>query len=182
MPPTPPLSGRSRGGTLRLSTHPARRQEERGFLLPMAFVASMLVLLGGLSLQALVLQGRLGLRVQELRGQQEDALSAAAQQLVAALNRRHPCLLALPRQQWGHEGVACASATDLQALEQGAVGARRWRLIDWQPAASRAEALIELDPEAAAGSVRRGRFAVALLASPPRALAPGLLGLRGVAP
>ncbi|MFM7269614.1 MAG: hypothetical protein ACKOZT_13705 [Cyanobium sp.] len=180
----PPCAGRCRHRS-RLPFAPLRagaRPAEQGFLLPVAFVASLLLLLGALSLQALILQGRVGLRLREIRGQQEDALSTAAQQLVAALNSRHACLLALPRQRWQSEGGLCASAADLLALEQGVVGARRWQLIDWQPAASRAKALIELDAGASPGAPRRGSFAVTLLASPPRALAPGLLGLRGVAP
>ncbi len=180
----PPGAGRCRRRcrTPFIGERARARPGERGFLLPVAFVASLLLLLGALSLQALVLQGRLGLRLREIRGQQEDALSAAAQQLVAALNSRHACLLALPRQHWRSEGGLCASAADLLALEQGVVGARRWQLIDWQPAATRAEALIELDGGASPGSTRRGSFAVTLLGSPPRALAPALLALRGVAP
>lgn len=155
---------------------------EQGFLLPLAFGTSLLLLLGSLSLQGLVLQGRLGLRRAELRAQQEDALASAAQQLVAVLNLRHPCLLALPLQHWSREGLSCASGSAQQNLAQGSSGEVRWRLIDWQPALSGARLLIELEARAPDLPGRQGSFAVALLAEPLRAQPPRLLALRGVAP
>lgn len=154
---------------------------DRGFILPLAFGASLVLLLGSLSLQSLVLQRRLGLLREEQRGHQEDALASAAQQLVAVLNRDHPCLLLLPRQRWGSDGLPCASPEQQQALVQGA-GGGPWRLIDWQPRVLRAEALIEVDSGSPALPPRRGSFAVPLQEEPLQGQAPRLLALRAVAP
>ncbi len=154
---------------------------DRGFILPLAFGASLVLLLGSLSLQTLVLQRRLGLLREEQRGLQEDALASAAQQLVAVLNRDHPCLLILPLQRWGSDGLPCASPVQQQALARGG-GAGPWRLINWQPQALRAEALIELDSASQSLPPRRGSFAVPLQGEPLQGQAPRLLALRGVAP
>jgi hypothetical protein len=154
---------------------------DQGFILPLAFGASLVLLLGSLSLQTLVLQRRLGLLREEQRGHQEDALASAAQQLVAALNRDHPCLLLLPLQRWGSDGLPCASPEQQQALAKGA-GGGPWRLIDWQPQAVRAEALIEVDSGSPALPPRRGSFAVPFQEEPLQGQAPRLLALRAVAP
>lgn len=155
---------------------------EKGFVLPLAFGVSLMLLIGAFSLQTLALQARLGLRRVETRALQEDALATAAQQLVAALNLRHPCLLALPLQQWTREGLLCASALQQQALAEGSAGAARWRLIDWQPAPRGASLQIELDALAPDVPRRRGSFVVALQSEPLRAQPPRLLALRGVVP
>jgi hypothetical protein len=158
-----------------------RQGRDRGFILPLAFGASLVLLLGSLSLQTLVLQRRLGLLREEQRGHQEDALASAAQQLVAALNRDHPCLLILPLQRWGSDGLPCASPEQQQALARGA-GGGPWRLLDWQPQVLRAEALIEVDSGSPALPPRRGSFAVPLQEEPLQGQAPRLLALRAVAP
>jgi hypothetical protein len=150
-------------------------------MLPLAVGASLVLLLGSLSLQTLVLQRRLGVLREEQRGLQEDALASAAQQLVAALNRDHPCLLTLPLERWGSDGLPCASPEQQRSLAQGG-GSGLWRLIDWQPQALRAQALIELEPGSPAQPARRGSFAVPLQEEPLQGQAPRLLALRGVAP
>jgi len=155
---------------------------EQGFILPMAIGSALLLLLGSLSVQTVALQGRLGQASREGRGRQEDALAAAAQQLVAVMNLRHPCLLVLPLTRWSQEGRPCASAPEQAALLRGEGGGSRWHLLDWRSSAAGAEALIELDSAASGAPPRRAAFAVALLAEPLRAQPPRLLGLRGVAP
>jgi len=154
---------------------------QAGFLLPVAFGVSLLLLLGSLSLQTVVLQARLGLRLQEERGLQEDALAAAAQQLVAAINRDHPCLLSLPLERWSQEGLACASAGQQQALTRGVSAEARWQLVGWEPLAERVQAVIDLEPARTAVG-RRGRFVAGLLGTPLRAQAPGPLAPSGVRP
>lgn len=176
--PRPALACRTRA---RRSRGPLRQGRDRGFVLPLAFGASLVLLLGSLSLQSLVLQRRLGLLREEQRGHQEDALASAAQQLVAALNRDHPCLLTLPLERWGSDGLPCASPEQQRSLAQGG-GSGLWRLIDWQPQALRAQALIELEPGSPAQPARRGSFAVPLQEEPLQGQAPRLLALRGVAP
>jgi len=154
---------------------------EGGFVLPLALGVSMLLMLGSLSLQTVALQGHLQQLSQANRGRDEDALVGAAQRLVGELNRRHPCLLALPLSRWPQEGQACAGLPQQEAL-LGKAGSFGGRLIAWNPDLLQAEALIEADPAVAGGIARRAAFRVALQAEPPRAEAPRLLGLRGVAP
>jgi len=150
--------------------------------MPMALGASLLVLLGSLSLQTVALQSHLGQAdSQELR-QQEDKLASAAQQLVADLNRFHPCLLSLPLASWSQQGLACATPEQLDALQRVEQPGGGWQLIAWRPGLASAEILIELRPLEPRLVARRGAFAVALRDGPVQAQFPRLLGLRGVAP
>lgn len=192
-PPTPlPLPRRPHRGPGRGDHRPAGRpsrlragrlpESERGFILPLAFAASLLLLLGSLSLQTLALQARLSLLRRQANDLQDDALSSAAQQLVGALNLHHRCLLALPLQRWSSDGLPCASVPQQQAVLSGEEGPSRWHLVDWQPGPDRADLQIELQPLPADAPRRRGSFVVALLGEPLRAQAPRLLALRGVQP
>ena len=174
----PAHSRRPRPGSLR----GADSEPERGFILPVAIGASLLLLLGSLSLHSVALQGRLVQASREARDGQEDALAGAAQQLVGQLNQRHPCLLSLPLARWSLEGRSCATPPELAALLGDGGTNSGWRLLDWSPAPASAQALIALAGRGSATPPRRGVFAVALLAEPLRAQPPRLLGLRGVTP
>ena len=169
-----PLRPRSRRG--------AANEPERGFILPVAIGASLLLLLGSMSLHSVALQGRLAHASREVLAGQEDALAGAAQQLVGQLNLRHPCLLSLPRDRWSEEGRSCATPQELAVLLGDGGSGSGWRLLDWRPTPVSAQALIELDGRGSPPQPRRGVFAVALLAEPLRAQPPRLLGLRGVTP
>ena len=157
---------------------PSPRQ---GFVLPLALGVSLLLLLSSLSIQTVALQGRLDQVNQAGRGRDEDVLVGAAQRLVGELTRRHTCLLLVPLSRWAQEGQACASLTQQQSL-QAMAGSFGGRLLAWTPGPTEAEALIEAEPEVPGGIARRAAFSVHLLADPPRAQSPRLLGLRGVAP
>jgi hypothetical protein len=174
----PAHSRRPRPGSLR----GADSEPERGFILPVAIGASLLLLLGSLSLHSVALQGRLAHASREAIAAQEDALTGAAQQLVSQLNLKHPCLLSLPRARWSLEGRSCATPQELAVLLGDGGSGGGWRLLDWRPMSASAQALIELAGRGSAPQPRRGVFAVALLAEPLRAQPPRLLGLRGVTP
>ncbi|KEF41346.1 MAG: hypothetical protein ER33_11905 [Cyanobium sp. CACIAM 14] len=168
-----------------LQLHPPRHAQ--GFVLPLAMGASMVLLLGSLSAHTAGLQLRLqGVREQQQR-RAEDRLSSAAQELLAELNRNHPCLLALPLERWNGEGLVCASAQALANLQAGRVLGASFRLVGWRPDPTPAELLLELEG-GACEPPRRGAFAVSLAAPQPplqpqlRVSDVQLLGLRGVEP
>jgi len=149
--------------------------------------ASLVLLLGSLSAHTASLQLRLqGLREQQQR-RAEDRLASAGQQLLAELQRSHPCLLALPLPQWDGLGTSCAPAPAIAALRQGQALGATYRLVAWRPDLQPAELRLEL---AADGNQppRQGAFTVQLAPpQPPTQPQPQitdvrLLGLRGVAP
>ncbi len=158
--------------------------------MPLASLASLVMLLGCLSMQSMILQNTQRQAALSRLRQAEDSLSTAAQQLVAALQSQHRCLLPLALEQWST--ADCISATQLQGLSQGEVNAVPYQLVGWRPLASatlatepaaesRAELLLELRPLEGQPALRSA-FAVALQGSPPavRDLRP--LGMRGIAP
>jgi hypothetical protein len=112
---------------------PAPKRRTSGFLLPLTTLLSLLMLLGSLSVHAVSLQGRLRGDSALLLQTREDQLASAAQQLVARIQLRHACLLALPLEQWA--GASCASAADLEHLRRGEVFGVGWQLLRWQPIA-----------------------------------------------
>ena len=164
-----------------------RRSWERGFVLPLSMGASLVLLLGSLSVHTTSLQGRLqGIREQQQR-HAEDRLASAGQQLLADLQRSQPCLLGLPLQQWDVQGLACAPAAPIASLRQGHVLGRSYRLVDWRPQLAPAELLLEMAADAGQPA-RQGAFAVQLAPAQPPVVPHSqitdvrLVGLRGVAP
>jgi len=152
--------------------------------MPLVLGTSLVLLLGSVSVHTTSLQARLqAAREQQLR-RAEDQLASAAQQLLADLNRRHPCLLALPLEHWEAPGLPCVTPGAVAALRSAEVLGVPYRLVGWQPGAASVAMVLELGP--APGLVRRqGAFAVTLsppLQVPPQAVDVQLLGLRGVAP
>jgi len=163
------------------------RSSSQGFVLPLSMGASLVLLLGSLSAQTASLQLRLqGIREQQQR-RAEDRLASAGQQLLADLQRSHPCLLALPLPQWDLQGLACAPAATITSLRAGQVLGSPYRLVDWRPQLVPAELLLELAADGGQPA-RRGAFAVQLApaqqpAQPqPQITDVRLVGLRGVAP
>ncbi len=163
------------------------RSRSQGFVLPLTMGASLVLLLGSLSAHTASLQVRLqGIREQQQR-QAEDRLASAGQQLLADLQRHHPCLLALPLEHWDSQGLACAPAPAIASLKAGQVLGSSYRLVGWRPQLAPAELLLEL-PAAGNEPTRQGAFAVQLTpAQPPAQPQPQitdvrLVGLRGVAP
>jgi hypothetical protein len=73
---------------------------ERGFLLPLASSAALLLLLSSLSLQAMALQQRARLAAQQRQRGWDDRLMSAAQAFTGQLQRHHRCRLSLPASQW----------------------------------------------------------------------------------
>ena len=151
-------------------------------MLPLAISASLLLLLGSLSVQSAALQSRLAQVTREEVHQQEDRMVSVGQELVGALNRAHPCLLMLPLASWPREGRSCAASQDLEAMQRGVWGGQAWRLLDWQPQHEAAELVLELDPVSSGKPPRRAALVVLLQGEPLRAQSLRLLGLRGVAP
>lgn len=171
-----------------LLQRPGRQGSSAGFLLPLTTLLSLLMLLGSLSVHAVSLQDRLrGTR--ELQQQtSEDQLASAAQQLVARIQLRHACLLALPLEQWA--GAGCASAADLEPLRRGEVFGVGWQLLRWQPSAPPVETaaaaeqrlMLEIGLEARNRQAsRRAGFELQLAGLPWRVQELRPLGLRGEA-
>jgi hypothetical protein len=169
---------------MRVLHHP---RQTHGFVLPLAMGASLALLLGSLSAHTASLQIRLqGAREQQQR-RAEDRLASAGQQLLAELNRSHPCLLTLPLERWNDQGLACASAEALAPLRAGQVLGASYRLVGWRPEVQPAELLLEL-AQAGDQPRRRGVFTVQVAPpQPPSQPQPlvsdvRLVGLRGVEP
>jgi hypothetical protein len=155
--------------------------------MPLASLASLLFLLGGLSVQSLGLQGRLQGESQRRQETSEDRLTSAAQMLVAEIQLRHACLLPLPRERWSAAG--CATDSELALLAEGTVLGSPWRLRQWQPqgalGADPSQQAIDLQIELAAadGSPALGSdFALRLTGQPWRVSSLLPLGLRGATP
>ncbi len=163
---------------------------EAGFLLPIASLASLVLLLGCLSIQSLTLQNARRLAAVSRLRLAEDSLMSASQLLVATLQSQHSCLLPLALEQW--VGAGCVRAGELPSLTRGEVNAVPYELLSWQPRATAAlpaptatsagaELLLELRPPDGQPALRSA-FAVVLQGSPPRVRDLRLLGLRGIAP
>lgn len=167
----------SRNSLLSLRPH----ESEAGFLLPITIVASMGLLLSGLSLQTTALQSHLHFRSQVQARSDQDHLSQAAQRLVGQINLRYPCLLHLPKDDWLRQRSDCIEAKLATSLIQGGNGsAADIHTIDWQPDASGKQVLLLLElPKPPVNSGRRGLFLVRLGGNPVRAWSiqeQGLLG------
>ncbi len=152
--------------------------------MPLVMGTSLVLLLGSVSVHTTSLQSRLeAAREQQLR-RAEDQLASAAQQLLADLNRQHPCLLTVALEHWEAPGLPCVTPGAAAALRSSEVLGVPYRLIGWQPGATSVAMVLELGP--AQGLVsRQGAFAVTLSPPPqvpPQAVDVRLLGLRGVAP
>jgi hypothetical protein len=148
-----------------------RTRHDSAFLMPLAAVAAGLLLLLGLTVQALALQERAQTDALERLRQEEDLLVSAAHQLLAVLNEAHPCLLALPQTQWATAGTACASPADGVTLTQLEVGSVPVRLLAWRPGADGESAQLDVQLVAGQGRApRQGRFAVRLTGAPPQAV------------
>jgi hypothetical protein len=159
VPPRGPRPSRSRVG------------QEPAYLMPLATGAAGLLLLLGLTLQAMALQERVQVSAQERLRREEDLLASAAHQLLAALNSTHRCLLHLPLARWESDGATCASAQALAALRRSAVWATPVRLLAWRPGMDGLSAELELLLEAETGrAARRGRFGARLAGVPPQAV------------
>ena len=112
--------------------------------MPLALGVSSLLLLGSASIHTLSLQGRLRAAAHQQRAAGADRLRSAAQAFAAAAQGPQACLLPLPSVAWEAARSACPEA-DSQLLKSGVVDGETWRLIRWQPAASRGTLLLALD-------------------------------------
>lgn len=179
---------RQRLGRAGATLLPRTRPGSEGFLLPLTTLLSLLMLLGSLSVHAVSLQDRLRGSSELQQQTSEDQLASAAQQLVARIQLRHACLLALPLEQWA--GAGCASAADLERLRRGEVFGVGWQLLRWQPGAPTAGTTAAVDqpltleigleargPQAS----RRAGFELRLTGLPWRVQELRPLGLRGEA-
>lgn len=142
-------------------------------MLPLAISGSLLLLLSSLSFQALALQHRAQLQVQQQRLLLEDQLSSAAQRLAGQLQRRHGCLLPLPMAAWSE--APCAEGLSAVQLLPADL-----ELLAYSPAEGRSELLLRRRSGGAAGA-----FALHWQASgdggSPQLRALQFRGLRGVA-
>ena len=124
--------------------------------MPLALGVSSLLLLGSASIHTLSLQGRLRAAAYQQRAAGADRLRSAAQAFAAAAQGPQACLLPLPSVAWEAARSACPEA-DPQLLKSGVVDGETWRLIRWQPAASRGTLLL------ATGDGRQAQVRVHLL-------------------
>ncbi|MFY8150029.1 MAG: hypothetical protein ACOVNL_12555 [Prochlorococcaceae cyanobacterium] len=148
-----------------------------GFALPLATGASLVLVLGGLSLQTAALQGQAGLVASRRSRQVEDRLASAAGQLLARVVLDHPCLLPLPRADWSGAGLACTAPAEQEALqhlqlEDGQSPGATAELRSWEPATAGTQLMVEfslaLREDSAAAPPTVGRFRAYL--EPPTAL------------
>ncbi len=172
-----------------LLRRPRHQASTAGFLLPLTTLLSLLMLLGSLSVHAVSLQGRLRGDSELQQRTREDQLASAAQQLVARIQLRHPCLLGLPLEEWA--GAGCASAADLEQVRRGEVFGVGWQLLRWQPEAAPAgtaavaeqRLTLEITLEARGPDTgRRAGFELRLAGLPWRVQDLRPLGLRGEMP
>ncbi|MEB3317691.1 MAG: hypothetical protein VKO39_06070 [Cyanobacteriota bacterium] len=171
MPPPCPPSRRRAGQGGGVGQASARSGQEPGFLMPLATGAAGLLLLLGLTLQAMALQERAQVSAQERLQRENDLLVSAAHQLLTALNRSHGCLLVLPLERWETDGAVCATPQALAALRRAEVWRVPVRLLGWRPATDGLSADLELVLEAGdSRAARRGRFAAQLTGDPPQAV------------
>lgn len=112
-----------------------RRAGESGFLLPLSIGTSMLLVLGSLSLQMAVLQGRMLLAAQRDRQLSVDALQSAAHRLAGALQGSHRCLRALPSSSWSilPLPVDCPAGLDPAVLQRMELAGASVLLHSWEP-------------------------------------------------
>lgn len=138
-----------------------RRPQPDGFLMPVSFAASLVLVLSALSAQTAALQARSRLEAGLRRDRAEDALASAAQQVAAQLGGPYACLLELPSQQWA--GRVCAEGHAAAALMAGMVAEQPYQVVEWRPAAGAepARLLLQLTPERGAPAMQR-RFAVSV--------------------
>ncbi|MFN9645744.1 MAG: hypothetical protein ACK6BG_11660 [Cyanobacteriota bacterium] len=169
---------------IRIQRPRGRRRRDPAHLMPLAAGGAGLLLLLGLTLQGLALQERAQVSAQERLRREEDLLISGAHQLLAALNSRHRCLLALPLARWGDAaGAGCASPEAQANLRRMVVWSAPVRLGAWQPGMDGQSAELELLLDGGAGRAeRRGRFAVRLAGAPPQAVDLRSRGLGAVLP
>ncbi len=145
--------------------------QDSAYLMPLAAAAAGLLLLLGLTLQAMALQERAQTGALERLRREEDLLVSAAHQLLARLNDAHPCLLLLPQTRWSMEGTACSLPSEVESLTQLEVWSVPVRLLVWQPGADGGSAELAVQLVASQGHApRRGRFAVRLTGTSPQAV------------
>ena len=109
-----------------------RSRHATGFVLPLALLASAVLLLGSASIHTLSLKGRLRLQAAIQREQSADQLRSAAQAFTALASGVEACLLQWPSADWNLPENGCLGA-DPTALLSGTVGDQPWQLIAWLP-------------------------------------------------
>ncbi|MCT0218635.1 hypothetical protein KQ304_06410 [Synechococcus sp. CS-1329] len=154
------------------------RGAEAGFLLPLSFGVSLVLLLSALSVQTMALQGsRLAAAELEQR-RLDDALASAAEQVAARLSGSHACLLPLASELWESAAGGCAPGLSAAPVLSGQVDAAAWRLVSWTPGVPGAAARPgELRLELSQGKVQR-LFALDVAGAAPWPLR--VVGLRGI--
>ena len=125
-----------------------------GFVLPLALSASVVLLLGSVSIYTLSLQGRLRLNVLRRRELAADQLRSAAQAFAAAARGPESCLLQWASMDWSAVFPQC-SRSDSSELTSGVVGEISWFLLDWQPSTSSGQLTLQL-ADGRTGSFRLG--------------------------
>lgn len=117
----------------RLNPASLHREASKGFALPVALGASLLVLLSSSSLQLLALRERAEMAQLQQRQQLEDVLASAAQQQVATMQAANGCLLPVPIYQWPLVGKACGVLPEhQQQLLAGQVTGRPYRVTNYR--------------------------------------------------
>ena len=162
----------------------ARRSQARGFVLPVALGASLLLLLSSSSLQLLALQTRVQAGQLQRRHQIEDTLASAVQRHAAAIHVGGGCLLSQPLQQWSTAASACGlGPQQLAAAQQGQVDGQPFRVRAYTVHTPVGTApMAELELQLMADRPWRAGFRLQLDASPVGWRITGVqaLGLRGV--
>lgn len=154
------------------------RGAEAGFLLPLSFGVSLVLLLSALSMQTMALQGsRLAAAELEQR-RLDDSLVSAAEQVAARLSGSHACLLPLASGSWQSPIKGCAVGLSAAPVLNGQVEAVAYRLVSWTPGVpGSAGHPGELRLELSQGKVQR-LFALEVAGAAPMPL--HVVALRGI--
>jgi hypothetical protein len=102
---------------------------EAGFLLPLSFGVSLLLLLSALSVQTAALHGSTLAAAELHQRQNEDALASAAEQVAGRLSGAEADLLPVPYPS--KDGAA--SLPGWSSMGQGEVNGRGYAVVSWQP-------------------------------------------------
>lgn len=108
---------------------PRRREGEAGFLLPLSFGVSLVLLLSALSVQTAALHGSTLVEAELRQRQNDDLLASAAEQVAGRLSGAEADLLPVPYPP----AAGTPGLPSWSALVEGEVNNRGYAVVSWQP-------------------------------------------------
>jgi hypothetical protein len=116
-------------------------EAEQGFLLPLAFGVSLVLMLSALSVQTAALHGSTLVEAELRQRQRDDALASAAEQVAGQLSGDSACLLPLPYDaaqpsaagSWGTAPAGCPVIDTTAELRDGGRIPQAYSVVSWTP-------------------------------------------------